>query len=389
MTTVEATFAVPPHIDAGLSTGRYERVGGVVRDHNTKRVVTWLREANETGEPVVSELLSVSSVTAAASVLNLAISTMGFAVMLNRLGVIEQQLQQSQVILEAIDYKIDLSFYAKFRAGLNLAINAFTMENIKNRHASALQAIERFLETEHFYMQLVDKEIANGSRVADEYLATLSLSYITEVRCYLELEELGTAQKRLTEGLKVLKPRYQKHVDTLLTSNPAAYLHPRLKDEIDLSRLTKIYRWIDPTIKNEKDVFELQRGNLFELAQKQNEWEESLPQAISIPKTANFLSNQSKKILGAIPKSLPGFRKQSTSVAEGESLIEGDIYSRLPETLLLIEQMIEDTNRLETYLAEVKVVKELKMGFEEWQQLAPSNNALRNESELSYITVSE
>jgi hypothetical protein len=237
-------------------------------------------------------------------------------------------------------------------------------------------------------MQLVDKEILNGSQVADEYLATLSLSYITEVRCYLELEELGTARHRLIEGLEVLKPRYQKHVNTLLTSNPAAYLHPRLKDEIDLSRLTKVYNWIDPTIKNEMDLFELQRENLFELAQKQNEWEASLPQAISIPKPTNFLSNQSKKILGAIPKSLPGFRKQSTSVVEGESLTEGDIYSRLPETLFLIERMIEDTNRLETYLAEVEVVKELKMGFEEWQQLAPSNNAPRNEAELMYITVS-
>jgi hypothetical protein len=205
----------------------------------------------------------------------------------------------------------------------------------------------------------------------------------------LELEELGTAQQRLIEGLKVLKPRYQKHVETLLTSNPAAYLHPKLKDEIDLSRLTRVYHWIDPAIKNEMDVFELQRENLFELAQKQNEWEASLPQAILIPKPSNFLSNQSKKILGAIPKSLPGFRKKSASVVEGESLIEGDIYSRLPETLLLIEQMIEDTNRLETYLAEVEVVKELNMGFEEWQQLAPPNNAPRNEAELIYITVSE
>ena len=389
MPIIDTSLVLPPHIMAGLTTGIYERVGGIIRDRKTKQIVVWLREANKTGKPVMSEILSLSSsVAASASVLNLAVSTMGFAVVLNRLGGIEQQLQQSQVILEAIEYKIDLSFYAKFQAGLKLAMNAFTMENIKNRHASALQAIERFLEAEHFYTQLADKEITNGSQVADEYLSTLSLSYVTEVMCYLALEELGTAQQRLTEGLNVLKPRYRKHVETLLTSNPAAYLHPRLKDEINLSRLTKVYNWIDPTIENEMDVFELQRENLFELAHKQNEWEASLPQAISIPKPTNFLSNQSKKLLGAIPKGLPGFRKQGASVDEGDTSTQRDIYSRLPDILFLIEQMIEDSNRLETYLAEVGVVKELNMGFEEWQKLAPSNNGSRNEAELMYITVS-
>ena len=220
MKAIDVTFDIPPELAVGLASGKLERVGGVVRDSSTKQINAWLRE---TGEQVVSESLALSSVAATASVLNLAVSTMGFVVVMNRLGVVEQQLLQSQVMLEAIDYKIDLSFYARFRAALNLALNAFTMEKVKNRHASALQAIERFLEAEYFYTQLVDKEIANGSQVADDYLATLSLSYITEVRCYLELEELGTAQKRLSEGLKVLKPRYKRHIETLLTSNPAAY----------------------------------------------------------------------------------------------------------------------------------------------------------------------
>jgi hypothetical protein len=386
MEVVDVTFDIPSEMEADLASGKLERVGGVVRDSSTKQVRAWLRE---TGEQAVSESLALSSVAATAGVLNLAVSTMGFAVVMNRLGVIEQQLLQSQVMLEAIDYKIDLSFYAKFRAALNLALNAFTMENAENRRTSAFQAIERFSEAEHYYKQLVDKEIANGSQVADDYLATLSLSYITEVRCYLELEELGTAQTRLSKGLEVLKPRYKSHIETLLTSNPAAYLHPRLKQEIDLSRLTKVYQWIDPSIKGESEVFDLQRENLFTFAEDSDEWKKSLPQAISIPKTNGFLSSQSKKLLESIPKGVSRLRKPVTHSTAEEMPPELEVYSRLPETLSLVEQLIEDANRLETYHAEVETVDQLGIEFAEWRQLTPQSDTQNNESGVVFITIAE
>jgi hypothetical protein len=382
----DVTLDIPPELAVGLASGKLERVGGVVRDSSTKQVKAWLRE---TGEQVVSESLALSSVAATASVLNLAVSTMGFAVVMHRLGEVEQQLLQSQVMLEAIDYKIDLSFYAKFRAALKLALNSFTMENVNNRHTSAFQAIERFIEAEHYYTQLVDKEIANGSQVADDYLTTLSLSYITEVRCYLELEELGTAQKRLSESLKVLKPRYKSHIETLLTSNPAAYLHPSLKEEIDLSRLARVYQWIDPSIKGERDVFELQRENLFKLAENSDEWIKSLPQAISTPKTNGFLSNQSKKLLESFPKGISRLRKPSTHSTKKEMPPEIEVYSRLPKTFSLVEQLIEDTNRLETYLAEVQTIALLGIGFGEWRQLTPQLDTQNNDTGVMFITIAE
>src|SRR5687767_7975277 len=220
MNTVEATFKIPEHIAQGISNGIYERVGGVVREVKSKQVVTWLREAYETGEPVLSNILSPSLVSAVSSTLNLAVSTTGFIIILKRLGVIEQQLEQAQEVLQKIDYKIDLSFYANFRAALDLAINAFTMTNSETRKMSAMQAINRFLEAEHHYTKLTDIEISNGSQVADEYLSTLCLAYITEVRCYLELEEIDTARRRLQEGAAILRPRFEKHINTLLTSNP-------------------------------------------------------------------------------------------------------------------------------------------------------------------------
>jgi len=391
MSTVNATFHIPEHITQGISNKIYERVGGVVVKAGSKQVVTWLREAQETGQTVLSNILSLSSVGAVSSILNLAVSTMGFIIVLKRLGVIEQQLEQAQEVLKTIDYKIDLSFYANFRAALDLAINAFTMTNSETRKMSAMQAINRFLEAEQHYTKLTDIEIGNGSQVADGYLSTLCLAYVTEVRCYLELEEIDTARRRLQEGAAILRPRFEKYINTLLTSNPAAYLHPSLKEQVGLKRLTKVYQWLDPGL-DETDVFEMQRENLFKLAQNPEEWTNSLPQAIRISKggTAtptnvfNGLAKQSKKFMEALPsmsKMKAGSPEAVTPSPETEA------YGRLPAMMELIERLVEDDNRLAMYESEVGTIHRLGMGFQEWRQLAPSSTQ-GNGTDLIYITVS-
>lgn len=393
MSTINATFQVPEHIAQGLLKGTYERVGGVVREVNSKHVVAWLREAQEAGAPILSDVLSLSSVGSIFSILNLAVSTMGFIVVLKRLGVIEQQLEKAQEVLQTIDYKIDLSFYANFRAALDLAINAFTMSNSETRKMSAMQAINRFLEAEHHYTKLIDIEISNGSQVADEYLSTLCLAYITEVRCYLELEEIDTARRRLQEGAAILRPRFEKHINTLLTSNPAAYLHPILKEQVGLKRLTKVYQWLEPGV-DENDVFEMQRENLFKLAQNPEEWMNSLPQAIRISKGGiatpsnvfNGLAKQSKKFI----KALPSMSKMKTGSSDAVTPSpETEAYGRLPTMMDLMETMVENDNRLAMYESEVEAIHRLGMGFQEWRQLTPPETASGNGTDLIFITLSQ
>ena len=407
MNTVDATFIIPPQISQGLLNGTYERVGGVVRELGSKQVVAWLRE-NLKPDSVQSNSSILTSATATstninniisnlsnvASILNLTVSTMGFALVLKRLGDIEQQLEQAQEILQAIDYKIDLSFYANFRAALDLAFNAFTMTNSETRKMSAMQAINRFLEAEHLYTKLTDIEIANGSQVADEYLSTLCLAYITEVRCYLELEELDTARRRLQEGAEVVRPRFEKHINTLLTSNPAAYLHPSLKEQIGLKHLTKIYQWIKPGV-DESYIFDMLRENLFSLAQKPEEWVDTLPQAIRIPKPANQskiqngFANQSKKFIGSLPGKISKFSKSKTSFQNAESQsLNMEIFNNLPATMELMGSMVENFNRLAMYESEVAAMHQSGMSFHEWQELTPAFTGEEKETDLIYITVS-
>ncbi|MBD2101777.1 hypothetical protein [Leptolyngbya sp. FACHB-261] len=403
MEAVAATFAIPDWIAAGLSNGVYERAGGVIREAGSKQVIAWLKEVALPNlssstipsiDPVTGALnLAISSanlgvsvkgfsevkqqlgvvqqnlqqvqgslqITSASSLLNLGFSVIGFAVVMHRLKGLEKRLQKAQEVLNKVNYKIDLSFYANFRAALDLATNAFSMSQPAASKSMAVQAINRFLEAEHIYVDYADKELERASQIADEYLLTLALAYISEARCYLELEETDAALRRLQDGSNVLRPRIRKYVKLLLTSNPAIYLHPRFKDKVDLARLTKVFQWLEPNL-DEKAVFELQRENLFKLALEQDKWIETLPAAIL---------DRAEVKEGWFGPDLDDLRRKAVR--------------QLPKAMEVMESMIETNDRFEAYQEEVKAIKELGISFHDWMKLAPDQEAQPEGTNLMYI----
>lgn len=357
MNTVSATFVISEEIVEGLRNGSLERVGGVIREPQTKQVVAWLREIN----PNVSPVSSLLQIGATASVLNLGVTMMGFAVVNQRLNELEQRLQQAQELLNKINRKIDLGYYANFRAALDLAAKAIKMKNPETRKSMAITAISKLREADFIYTDYTDKELEQGSQIADEYILTLSLAYVAEARCYLELEAPDTALELLQEGSVKLRPRIQKYVDLLLTSNPAAYLQPQYKEQIDLRRLTRIYQWTDPTL-DENAVFELQRENFVKFVQDPNKWVASLPSAI----------------LDRVEVA-HGFFGPSQDDLKREAI------KRLPQVLEVIESMVETNRRFEAYLAEVQAIAKLGITFHEWLKLEPSNEVKPDGAELIYV----
>lgn len=411
---VTATFILADYIAKGLADGTFERVGGVIREIGTKHIVAWLKESGSntvqlptptSSSPNLLNLVfsgvnlvtsgantaivgkgltnvnyrldgieqqvgniqqslqqaqGILQVSTATSILGLGVSVMGFAAIAQQLKELEQRLQIAQELLSKIDRKIDLGYYANFRAALDLAINAFTMSKPENRRSSALQAINRFLEAEHIYTEYTDLELEQESQIADEYLLTLSLAYLAEVRCYLELEEHETALRRFQEGAAVLRSRILKYVELLLTPNPAAYLQPQFKNQIDLQRLTKIYQWIDPDL-NENAVFEMQRENLIKIAQEPNKWIDSLPSAILDPVE--------------IPRGWFGRNHED---------LKQEADKRLPQVMEVMESMIETNRRFESYQSEVKAIAQLGISFHDWLKLSPAE-AKPEAAELMYI----
>jgi hypothetical protein len=422
MATLTTTFLLPDWISAGLASGLYERVGGVVREVGTKQVVAWLREGftlDGTAFPafggvpaidpvtgtlkVVAQLVDTAitakgfgdvnhrldgvqqqlgvmgqnlhnmqgmlQITSAASILNLGVSVIGFGVILHRLGELEQRLQKAQVLLNQINRKIDLGFYAKFRAALELAKNAFTMSKPENRRSSALSAINLFLEAEHIYTDYVDQELERKSQIADEYLLTLSLAYLAEARCYLELEEWDTALRRLQEGSAKIHARLYKYIELLLTSNPAAYLDPQLKGQIDLRRLTQVYAWLDPSL-DENAVFELQRENLFNWNKERS-------------------IESGYKWVNSLPAAIVGSTEVKGSILGNREETKQEAMKRLPQVMEVMESMIETNYRFEGYQTEIKAIAQLGISFHDWMKLSPADEAPAEGTNLMVIIPAE
>ena len=405
MVPLTLTFDIPTKILTGLADGSLMRNGGVIQD-KAGRIVMWLRELSMTGvtpTPTPFMLPSINpatgvlnlvmqgvnagismrgfaavtqqldqvqemvSIATASSMLSLGVSVIGFAVISKRLKELEQRLEKTQAYLEKIDKKIDLSFYANFRAALDLATNAFTMSKGDNRRSSALNAINRFLEAEHIYADLADKELSTNSQIGDEYLLTLCLAYIAEARCYLELGEFETATRRFQEGKEQINIRIKKYIDILLTDNPLMYLHPKLKGEIDLSRLTRIYQWKDLSL-TENSVFELIRDKIIpqndiSWGSQIDKWIESLP--VSIIESEN------------IKKGFWGIKEEGRD----------KIIQKLPQSLAEMESMVETSQRFTAYELEVKAISSLGLSFHEWLQLRPSESS--DARSLMYIVPAE
>ena len=390
---IQVTFALPSLVVKGLQDGTLERVGGVIRDVTSKKIVTWLRDSNSLDPSVISvasegfsdvnkrldgvenqidsigQTLQVSQsilqVSTAASILNLGVSVMGFAVIAQRLNEIENQLKQAQELLNKINRKIDMSFYVNFRAGIELAINAFTMNKIENRRSSALQAINRFLEAEHIYKDYTVNELSQKSQIIDKYLLTLYLAYIAEARCYLELEEHETAIRRFQEGTKVIRLLVNNYIEIMLTSNPAVYLHPEFEGQIDLKRLAKIYQWINSDL-DENAVFENQRKNIFKIAKDHTQWIDSLPPAI-----------------------LNRIEVQGGWFGPNHGELKQAAFQRLPQVFKVMESIIETNNRFESYQTEIQAISQLGISFHEWLQLKPSTETKPEGAELMFIIPSQ
>lgn len=352
----------------------YERVGGVIRRIDNKQIVTWLRniEVQTVDLSVLNKFGPLLQLTAATSLLNLSVTAVGFAVVMQRLNTIERKLDAISKALEEVNRKLDLSFYANFRAALELARSAFAMQDETNRRISATQSINRFLEAEHHYVGLLDMELEAGSLAIFPFLSTLILAYMSVAHCYLELGEIRTARHHLQEGSQILSGRVERLRSSVIDVNPAIYLHPRLADDIPLERVARLMRHRDPAL-TEANVFERLRSLLWETAtQNPDEWLKSLP--ISV--WNHEVDGERKKG----PVKLPLSKEEKL-----ERLLP-----RLPEAFTQVEQAVETVGCVDGYQIELDYLMEHNISLKDWQSLelpAPSQDdpivlVIPEESEL-------
>lgn len=371
MEQINVTLSVSEAIIKGISEGIYTRIGGLIYENATKLVFGFLRELSGV-KTIPSELLTLIGEGHGIGALNLGLSTMGFVILLRRVNALETQLQNAQQILQKIDYKLDLSFYANFRAALDLAVNAFTMKNPDIRKTTVLNAIDRLAEATFHYAALTKMHLEAGTQIVDMQIATLLLAYTAAVRCYLELEEIDTAMWFLNRGEAELIPLTEQYIRTLL-ANPAFYLHPKLKGKVDLEQLTMVLQWLEPDL-NENAVFEQQRENFVSLIEKPQKSIEALPSEVWNPQI-NTINIAEKARQGRFYLKLPSIRSD----------IPDELFERLHTLMGSMGKIIEDSHRFQAYRTEIHTIQQLEITFKEWLNASPSDIDENQDLELFLI----
>ncbi len=247
-TTLGISPELLPKVLAGLESGLYERVGGVIRRADNGQVVAWLRniEGRSVDASIGAGLGPLAQLATATALLNLSVSALGYAVMMRRLDVIESRLDAIAGTVESINRKLDLSFYANLQAALDMERSAFEMQDLGNRRSSAMQAIHRLHEAQHHYLGLVDDDFESGGWAVSEHLSIVLLACVSAARCYAQLGEMETARRTLSEGLLAIEPRVRRYYDSIIGVNPALFLHPGLASMIPFHRLAALMRYQDP-----------------------------------------------------------------------------------------------------------------------------------------------
>jgi hypothetical protein len=376
---------LPLEVVQGLLARDMVRVGGLVLEAApavAPRVVALIRSAG-LPDPAASPLLDPDLLNTAAlaglslaSPLGLGIVVMGFKLVNERLGRIEARLSRIEKEIgeirskvEGIDYKVDLKNYAELTSALASAHDAFTLTDAENRQGFARDAIAKLRTSEGYYSNLCGQDLGSGGHAAADYLSTLFLAYVGEVRCWLELGEIQKARVRLQEAHDQVSAHVRKLVNTMLTDRPAIYLCPELSDEVDLDRLTRCYQWLDPAA-TPSSVFQALRSDLWDLARGR------LRSPREMAKLG--LGGPWKQVVDKLPSALLDPKIDVKAGRKGKSKELGlsekreIVLERLPDALRTAEVAIETHRRFDGFRMEVELINQQGIKFQDWRNLIES-----------------
>lgn len=108
---LNVVFDVPPRVAQGLQNGSLVRQGGVVLDATTKQVVMWLREGGSEASkalampPLAGGMNALAAATPLLAAANLGVSVAGFAMVLQQLNRISDQIRSVEAKVDRISHK--------------------------------------------------------------------------------------------------------------------------------------------------------------------------------------------------------------------------------------------------------------------------------------------
>lgn len=223
MSSISVLLEVPDDILAGLMDGTLERVGGVVRDAETKRVVGWLLDTAEDlpsespgntipggGQgPGFPDVIANQQLMMGLQVANLAVSVVGFVVIYQKLNKIEHmlwgmddKLDQIKSDLTWLDKKQLLAAMAPMVASIKSITSAKNIKDESMARGKLIDSDGKIDTAKEYFSGVIGRLLAEEmERHRPEEFAACYRSWImanqASVDIMLALNETKEAKRRL------------------------------------------------------------------------------------------------------------------------------------------------------------------------------------------------
>jgi hypothetical protein len=292
---INVLFDVPALVAQGLMNGSLERVGGVVRDSSNKQVVMWLQE----GGSEVSKALSQPPLAGGAKALamanpllataNLGVSVAGFALVLQQLNRISDQIRSVEAKVDRVNRKLDDGWLAKLKAGINSCQNGIGVQNDSSlRKKRVDDAINMLEQARHYFNQQAVSSALHAEAVSADYIGLAFVALEAEVQAHLYLDEGNEAAGTLKQGLWELRPGLTQLMNAVLDCT-CHYLKPEFAGEVDLDLML----WLHNGFRRMKckpgesaeqlsasELFEIMRPHITKVFKSHEDWHGEIPQVI-------------------------------------------------------------------------------------------------------------
>ncbi len=291
---INVLFDVPALVAQGLTNGSLERVGGVVRDSSSKQVVMWLQE----GGSEVSKTLANPPLAGGANALvaanpllataNLGVSVAGFAMVLQQLNRISDQIRVVEAKVDRISHKLDDQALAKLEAGINACQDAVELQDPTLRIQMAGHALTTLHAARKFFNRQVMRSACKAEATSADYVGLAFVALAAEVQTYLQLDESKKAARTLSQGLDELRPGLTQLMNAVLDCT-CHYLKPEFAGEVDLDLML----WLHNGFRRMKckvgesaeqlrasELFEIMRPHITKVFKSHEDWHGEIPQVI-------------------------------------------------------------------------------------------------------------
>ena len=290
---LNVVFDVPARVAQGLMNGSLERVGGVVRDSSTKQVVMWLQEGGSQASKALAQppLAGIQALATASSLLsaaNLGVSVASFALVLQQLNRISDQIKSVEAKVDRANQKLDDGWLAKLKAGINACQNSVELQNPTLRIQMAGDAINMLHEARHYFNQQAIRSSSKAEAASADYLGLAFVALAAEVQAHLQLDEGEKAARTLRQGLEDLRPGLTQLMNAVLECS-CHYMRPEFAGEVDLELLIWLHNGFHRMQKSPgeltmqltaSELFDRQRKKIGKVFQSTEDWHGEIPQVV-------------------------------------------------------------------------------------------------------------